>query len=99
MAYAGADLFVRALRDAGPRADTADVSRVLERTQTAPDALGNPAFVLSPPMEMAWLMLAVNCPWMMADLSSEHAWVAIPATSMALNADAVGLYPFCNTAK
>lgn len=47
MAYAGADLFVRALRQAGSQADAAAVARALERTHVAPDALGNPAFVLS----------------------------------------------------
>lgn len=47
MAYAGADLFVRALRAAGPGADAAAVARALEKTELAPDALGNPAFALS----------------------------------------------------
>lgn len=47
MAYAGADLFVRAVRQAGPKADAAAVAKALERTNLAPDALGNPAFVLS----------------------------------------------------
>lgn len=47
MAYAGADLFVRAVRQAGPQADAAAVAKALERTSVAPDALGNPAFVLS----------------------------------------------------
>lgn len=47
MAYAGADLFVRAARQAGPQADAAAVAKALERTNVAPDALGNPAFVLS----------------------------------------------------
>ena len=47
MAYAGAELFVRALREAGPQADAAAVARALERTQLPPDALGNPAFSLS----------------------------------------------------
>lgn len=47
MAYAGADLFVRAVRQAGPQADAAAVAKALERTNVAPDALGNPAFVLS----------------------------------------------------
>lgn len=47
MAYAGADLFVRAVRQAGSQADAAAVARALERTHVAPDALGNPAFVLS----------------------------------------------------
>lgn len=47
MAYAGADLFVRALQQAGPGADAAAVAKALERTQVAPDALGNPAFALT----------------------------------------------------
>lgn len=47
MAYAGADLFVRAVRQAGPQADAVSVAKALERTNLAPDALGNPAFVLS----------------------------------------------------
>lgn len=47
MAYAGADLFVRAVRQAGPKADAAAVAKALERTNVVPDALGNPAFVLS----------------------------------------------------
>lgn len=53
MAYAGADLFVRALREAGPLADAPAVSRALERTSVAPDALDNPAFVLSPTDHLA----------------------------------------------
>ncbi len=47
MAYAGADLFVRAAQQAGPKADAMAVAKTLERTHLAPDALGNPAFVLS----------------------------------------------------
>jgi ABC-type branched-subunit amino acid transport system substrate-binding protein len=47
MAYAGADLFVRALQQAGVQADVAAVAKALERTQVAPDALGNPAFALT----------------------------------------------------
>jgi ABC-type branched-subunit amino acid transport system substrate-binding protein len=47
MAYAGTDLLVRALQQAGPKADGAAVARALEQTNVAPDPLGNPAFVLS----------------------------------------------------
>jgi branched-chain amino acid transport system substrate-binding protein len=53
MAYAGADLFVRALQQAGPRADAVAVAKALERSNLAPDALGNPAFVLTPTDHLA----------------------------------------------
>lgn len=47
MAYAGADIFVRALQQAGPQANAATVAKALERTNVRPDTFGNPAFVLS----------------------------------------------------
>lgn len=47
LAYAGADLFVRALQQAGPKAGATAVAKALERTDVGPDALGNPAFALS----------------------------------------------------
>jgi ABC-type branched-subunit amino acid transport system substrate-binding protein len=53
MAYAGADLFVRALQQAGPKADPTAVAKALEHSNVAPDALGNPAFVLTPTDHLA----------------------------------------------
>lgn len=57
MAYTGADLFVRALRKAGPLtgtpADAMAVSKALETTRTARDDLGNPEFMLSPTDHLA----------------------------------------------
>jgi ABC-type branched-subunit amino acid transport system substrate-binding protein len=47
MAYAGADLFIRALQTAGPNADALVVSRALEQTRTTRDFFGNPDFTLS----------------------------------------------------
>jgi hypothetical protein len=47
MAYAGADLFIRALRAAGPDADALAVSKALERTRSGRDFFGNPDFMLS----------------------------------------------------
>jgi ABC-type branched-subunit amino acid transport system substrate-binding protein len=47
MAYAGADLFIRALQTAGPNADALAVSRALEQTRTTRDFFGNPDFALS----------------------------------------------------
>jgi branched-chain amino acid transport system substrate-binding protein len=47
MAYAGADLFIRALRSAGPAANAAAVSKALEGTRTTRDFFGNPDFNLS----------------------------------------------------
>jgi ABC-type branched-subunit amino acid transport system substrate-binding protein len=53
MAYAGADLFVRALQQAGPKADAVAVAKALEHSNVAPDALGNPAFFLTPTDHLA----------------------------------------------
>jgi hypothetical protein len=47
MAWAGADLFIRALRVAGPGADALAVSKALERTRSPRDFFGNPDFMLS----------------------------------------------------
>lgn len=47
MAWAGADLFIRALRVAGPGTDAMAVSKALERTRSPRDFFGNPDFMLS----------------------------------------------------
>lgn len=46
-AWAGADLFVRALRSAGPRPTPALVAAELERLRTSRDFFGNPPFALA----------------------------------------------------
>ena len=53
MAYAGADLFIRALRAAGPNPTAEAVSRALERTRTRRDFFGNPDFALGPADHLA----------------------------------------------
>ncbi len=52
-AYAGADLFIKALHRAGPRASAADVSKALEQTRSSRDFFGNPEFVLTPNEHLA----------------------------------------------
>lgn len=47
MAYAGADLFIRGLQQAGPEAGALAVSRALEQTRSTRDFFGNPDFALS----------------------------------------------------
>lgn len=53
MAYAGADIFVQALRQAGPDPTVEKVSAALEKTHTTRDFFGNPDFVLSPADHLA----------------------------------------------
>lgn len=47
MAYSGAELFIRGLRQAGPNADATAVSRAMEGTRSTRDFFGNPDFTLS----------------------------------------------------
>ncbi|MEK7738134.1 MAG: ABC transporter substrate-binding protein, partial [Pseudomonadota bacterium] len=53
MAYAGADMFIQALRLAGPHPSADKVSVALEATRTTRDFFGNPDFVLSPADHLA----------------------------------------------
>ncbi|MBI3524019.1 MAG: ABC transporter substrate-binding protein [Betaproteobacteria bacterium] len=53
MAYAGADIFIQALRQAGPNPTTAKVSAALEHTHTTRDFFGNPDFVITPTDHLA----------------------------------------------
>ena len=53
MAYAGADMFIQALRRAGPNPTADKVSAALEHTHTTRDFFGNPDFVLSPTDHLA----------------------------------------------
>jgi ABC-type branched-subunit amino acid transport system substrate-binding protein len=53
MAYAGADIFVKALQQAGSHPSTAKVSAALETTHTSRDFFGNPDFVLTPADHLA----------------------------------------------
>ena len=53
MAYAGADIFVRALQQAGPGANAAAVAKALEKTHMTRDFFGNPDFSLSPSDHLA----------------------------------------------
>ena len=53
MAYSGAELFIRGLRQAGPNADATAVSRAMEGTRSTRDFFGNPDFTLSAPDHLA----------------------------------------------
>ena len=52
-AYAGADMFIQALQQAGPDPSAAKVSAALEKTHTTRDFFSNPDFVLSPADHLA----------------------------------------------
>lgn len=52
-AWVGADLFVRALREAGPQPTPAQVAAALERLRTPRDFFGSPPFALSPQDHLA----------------------------------------------